>query len=165
MDEPDYPPRDIVPVGGWPPQTALDRLEAHILLIMRLEVRNLGTKIEALEKATLAAQEFAKAAAERAAGIQEHFNESANEWRSTLTDFTSKVMPRMEIEQRLAATETRVTEFGMQTTRRGGTLEGISRMVPWAIAAIAVLVTAITVLRPMSPGAVVTTPPGLAVGK
>jgi hypothetical protein len=150
---------------GWISQDALDRLEDHVLEIMRLEVRNVGTKIDALEKTTLAAQEAAKEAAQTAVRAQEYVNAAASKWQSTVTDLTIHGMPRMEIEKQLADMEVRVEAFGSQTAVRSGTLEGISRMVPWIIAGLAVVMTLIMVIRPITSSLPTPPPPGLTSTK
>jgi Flp pilus assembly protein TadB len=119
-----------------------DRAEAHILQIVRLEYTNLSNQISGLKELMLSISKGADAAATKAETVQAQINSTSNEWRLTLQDFTAKVMPRQDVEQRFNAMDKRLTEIAKQVTERSGTLEGMRQFIPWVFAA-AMLVVAI----------------------
>jgi hypothetical protein len=119
-----------------------DRAEAHILQIVKLECTNLSNQINGLKELMLSIAKAAEAASIKAETVQAQVNSTSNEWRLTLQDFTAKVMPRQDVEQRFNAMDKRLTEIAKQVTERSGTLEGMRQFIPWMFAA-AMLVVAI----------------------
>ena len=143
------------------PHVETDRTEAHILQIVKLECTNLSNQISGLKELMLSIAKAADMASTKAEAAQEHVNSTSNEWRSTLQDFTARVMPRQDVEQRFNSMDKRLTEIAKQVAERGGTLEGMSQFIPWMLMAAALVVAIMSwnsARQPAGPSVVVDRP-------
>ena len=106
----------------------------------------IDTRFDAQEKATKASLIAAEKAVLKAEGLATTRAEQQNEWRATVTDLTSLLMPRQEYQQAHAALVDKIGSVDDRVTRVESEKTGIARVVPWLIAAAGGIVAIISLL-------------------
>ena len=129
-----------------PDRGMLDALEKNLRLEIATQWLRTNDRFTATEKAVGAALLSAEKAVLKAEDLATARAESQNEWRATTTDLVGQRMSRVEYDAAHKSLSEKIDAISSRLDRAEGTDTGTTRVIPWVIAAVGVLIAASSII-------------------
>ncbi|WNV09939.1 hypothetical protein [Tardiphaga sp. 709] len=127
-------------------QAIVDERSKAVAQRFELEKSANSQRFEAQEKAVAAALAAAKEAVAKAEGAAEKRFDSVNEFRSTLRDQQTTLIPRIEVDVRLKAMDAKITDNEARIVQIVSRAEGSAQLWQGITVVLGIAIAAITLL-------------------